>query len=285
VLYIFWRRQDRELRPGRYPAGSGARRRDAGYYSDSALAYDEYLQNQPADDTARRDRARVLGYTGARIEEGLRETDAYIARHPEDPVGYYKLAQFTWRTEPGKSLDQLAAALRLDSKFVPAHVSRAWLLHRLGRSDEAVKHLESALRLTPDNLRALDQLGLVYLALDRTTEAEKVLRQAVALAPEDPDVLMHLGRALMAAGREEDAERFLEKYRRVRPRENRNPRSEPGMIELATLSDTERRAREIERFRRLSQSRPDDPVLHCISRTCFWPTVASKKPRQSTTTC
>jgi tetratricopeptide (TPR) repeat protein len=234
---------------------------DAGYYSDSALAYDEYLQSQPTDDTVRRDRARVLGYTGARIKEGLKETQAYIARHPEDPVGYYNLAQFTWRTEPGKSLDQLAAALRLDSKFVPAHVSRAWLLHRLGRSAEAVEHLESALMLTPDNVRALDQLGLVYLALDRTTEAEKVLRQAVALAPEDPDVLMHLGRALMAAGREEEAGRFFEKYRRIRPGENRSPRSEPGMIELATLSDTERRTREIERFRRLSQSRPDDPVL------------------------
>ena len=141
---------------------------------------------------------------------------AYISRHPKDPVGYYNLAQFTWRTEPDKSLDQLAAALGLNPKFVPAHVSRAWLLHRLGRSAEAVEHLKSALALAPDNLRALDQLGLVYLALERTTEAEKVLRRAMTVAPEDPEILMHLGRALMVAGREEEAERFLAKYREVR---------------------------------------------------------------------
>ena len=176
-------------------------------------------------------------------------------------MGHYNLAQFTWRAEPEKSLDQLAAALRLNPKFVPAHVSRAWLLHRLGRTAEAAEHLQSALALAPDNLRALDQLGLVYLALDRTADAEKVLRRATSIAPDDPDVLMHLGRVLMAAGREDEAERFLAKYREVRPRQSRDPRREPGMIESATLSEPDRRSREIERLRRLSQSRPDDAAL------------------------
>ncbi len=234
---------------------------DAGYYGDSALAYDEYVKLQPADDTARRDRARVLGYTGTRLEEGLKEMAAYIDSHPGDPIGHYNLAQFTWRTEPDKSLGQLAAALRLDSKFAPAHVSRGWLLHRLGRSEEAVPHLEAALKITPDNVRALDQLGLVHLSLDRPQEAEKTLRRAMALASEDPDVLMHLGRALMALGREEEAQRILEKYEQIRPSRNRDPRREPGMIESATLPEAERRRREIDRFRRLSQSRPDDPIL------------------------
>jgi tetratricopeptide (TPR) repeat protein len=155
----------------------------------------------------------------------------------------------------------LATALRLDPAFVPAHVSRAWLLHRLGRTAEAVEHLKSALAVAPDNLRALDQLGVAYLALDRPAEAEKVLQQAIAISPDDPDVLMHLGRALMAAGREEEGARALARYRQMRPQLFRNPRSEPGMIESATLSETDRRAREMDRFRRLSQSRPDDPVL------------------------
>ena len=47
---------------------------DAGYYGDSAMAYDEYLQLRPADDTARRDRGRVCGYTGTRLAEGLKGT-------------------------------------------------------------------------------------------------------------------------------------------------------------------------------------------------------------------
>jgi len=260
---VFFLAQARQKAPARADIVLALARaaEDAGYYGDSALAYDEYLQTQPSDDIVRRDRARVLGYTGARTEEGLKEMAAYIARHPNDPVGYYNLAQFTWRTEPEKSLDQLAVALRIDPKFAPAHVSRAWLLHRLGRSDEAVKHLQAALAIAPDNLRALDQLGMAYLALDRIAVAEKVLRQAMAISPEDPDVLMHLGRALMAAGHEQEAERLLEKYREIRPRLYRNPRTEPGMIESATLLESDRRTREIDRFRRLSQARPDDPAL------------------------
>ena len=235
---------------------------DAGYYGDSALAYDEYLHLRPGDDEARRDRARVYGYSGAKLDEALKELEWYVGKHPNDPVGYYNLAQFTWRADPEKSLDQLATALRLDPNFGPAHVSRAWLLDRLGRPSEAVPHLQAAIRISPDNLRALDQLGKVYITLDQPSEAEKVLRRALLLAPEDPEVLMHLGRALMTLGRDEEAQRFLEKHQQVRPRRARDPRKEPGMIELATLPEGEQRRREIERFRRLANSRPDDPVLH-----------------------
>ncbi len=234
---------------------------DAGFYGDSALAYDEYLALRPDDDKVRRDRGRVYGYSGTRLEEGLKEMAWYIEKHPEDPIGHYNLAQFTWRSEPEKSLEQLEKALRLDPGFAPARVSLAWLLHRMGRSAEAAPHLQAALKVMPDNVRALDLLGLAYLSLGRAAEAEKVLRRAEALAPDDPEVLLHLGRALMALDRADEAQRFLGRYRQVRPRRYRDPRKEPGMIELATLSEPERRKREIERFRRMSASRPDDAKL------------------------
>jgi Flp pilus assembly protein TadD len=234
---------------------------DAGFYGDSALAYDEYLELRPDDDRARRDRARVLGYTGTRLEEGLREMNWYISQYPRDPVGYFNLAQFTWREEPDKSLEQLATALRLDPNFAPAHVARAWLLRRLGRAAEAVPHLEAALKSAPNDLRTLDLLGMVYLDLEQPAAAEQVLRRALAIQPEDAEVLLHLGRALMALDRAEEARQFMEKYRQVRPRWFRDPRREPGMIELATLPESERREHEIERFRRMAASRPDDPKL------------------------
>ncbi len=259
VFFLAQARQQAPKRPGLLLALARASE-DAGFYGDSALAYDEYLQLRPGDDTARRDRARVYGYTGTRLEEGLKELAWYVAKHPEDPLGHYHLAQFTWRAEPEKSLEQLATALRLDPKLAPAHVSRAWLLQRLGRAAESLPHLQAALRLEAKNLRALDQLGLAYLTLERPAEAEKALRQALAIAPEDPEVLLHLGRALTALGREEDAQRYLDKYQQVRPR-YREIRKEPGMIELATLPEPERRKRELERFRAMAASRPDDPKL------------------------
>ena len=234
---------------------------DAQFYGDSAIAYDRYVRLKPLDVAARRDRARVLAYTGVRLDEGLKEMRAYIKAYPNDPVGHYNLAQFLWKDDAEGSLNELTTALRIDSQFAPAHVSLAWLLHRLGRSDEAAKHLEAALAITPDNAQALDQLGLVYLALDRAEEAEKALRRASELNANDPDVLMHLGRALMALNRAEEAQKYLDQYQNARPKRQRDARREPGMIGLATLPDDERRNREIDRLRRLARSRPDDPTL------------------------
>jgi len=234
---------------------------DAGYYGDSALACDGYLQLRPADDTARRDCARVYGYTGTRLEEGMKELAWYVQKYPGDPVGHYDLAQFSWRTNPQEALDQLSAALRLDPNFTPARYARGWLLHRLGRTAESLPDLQAAARMSPKEFHVLDQLGLAYLSLDQPSDAEKVLRQALAISPEDPEVLMHLGRALIALDREEEAQPYLDKFQKVRPRRVRDPRTEAGMIESAMLPVPERTEREIERLRRDARSHPGDPEL------------------------
>ncbi|MCW5981945.1 MAG: tetratricopeptide repeat protein [Bryobacteraceae bacterium] len=231
---------------------------EAGYYGDSALAYDEYLKLRPADDRVRRDRARVCGHTDTRVEEGLKELAWYIEKYPKDPVGHFYLGQLTWRTEPEKSLEQLATAVRLNPDFASARLSYGWLLHRMGRTAEAVPHLESAVKLAPESFRALDQLGVVYIALDRPADAEKVLRKAFELGPDEPGVLLHLGQALMATGRDEEAQKHLDRFRQLRPQIVRDPRREPGMIESATLSPAERAGREIERFRAMAAAHAGD---------------------------
>ena len=234
---------------------------DAGYFGDSAIAYDRYLALRPGDENARRDRARVVANTAGRRDEGLKTLGDYVASHPNDPVGHFQLAQLCWNTDAGKSLAHLAEAVRLDPKLASAHVARAWLLHRDGRDREALKHLEAALRVTPGNVRALDQYGLVLVALDRPKDAEKAFRQAAALGPTDWEARLHLGRVLMEQGREAEARVWLDQYQKLRPARQRDPRREPGMIELATLSAPERRARELERFRSMAKARPDDALL------------------------
>jgi tetratricopeptide (TPR) repeat protein len=234
---------------------------NAGFYGDSALAYDEYVRLQPGDDTARRDRARVCALTGSRLEEGLKELAGYLKRHADDPIAYFYLAQFSWEADPEKALDQLSSAVRLNPKFAAARFGRAWLLNRLGRTSEALADYQVAARLSGRNVRALDQLGLAYLTLDRPAEAEKTLREALAVSPRDPEVLMHLGRALMALGREADAQIYLEAFRKVGPGMTRDPRKEPGMIELATLSQSERVERQIGRLRKDARDHPNDPEL------------------------
>ncbi|MCC6540271.1 MAG: tetratricopeptide repeat protein [Bryobacterales bacterium] len=234
---------------------------DAGYYGDAALAYERYLQARPQDAAARRDRARALAQTPSRRAEGVKELAGYVAAHPRDAAGHFYLAQFCWDGEPEKSLALLAEAVRLDPKLAPAHVSRAWLLHRLGRGAEALPHLDAALRITPEEVRALDLRGTVLLSLDRATEAEAALRRAAALTPRDAQVALHLGRALMDQGKQQEGEQWLAKYNELRAARQRDPRREAGMIELATLQPAERRSREIERYRSMARARPDDALL------------------------
>lgn len=234
---------------------------DAGYFGDATLAFDRYLQLQPADLTAQRDRAYAVAHTTARRQEGLLVLEAYVASQPQDPIGHFQLAQLCWKADPESSLAHLAEAVRLNPALAPAHTARAWLLHRLGRDEDAIAHLETALKLNPKDVRALDQYGLVLLTLDRPTQAEKAFRQAAEIDPTGWEVRLHLGRILMEQGQEQEAQRWLEQYQRLRPARQRDPRREPGMIDLATMSQPERRAREIVRFRAMVAARPDDALL------------------------
>ena len=231
------------------------------YYGDAALAYDEYLRLKPDDDSARRDRGLVYGFTETRQAEGLKELTWYIQKHPGDPLGYHDLAQLTWRDHAQQALDALATAVRLDPRLAAAQVDLGWLLNREGRTTEAVPHFEKAIEINPRDARALDQLGAAYISLDRAADAAKVLRQAAAILPEDGEILMHLGRALMESGHEEEARQFLGKFQSTHPRRVRGPWKDSAMIESASLPAAERGSREIERLRKGAEAHQDDPEL------------------------
>jgi tetratricopeptide (TPR) repeat protein len=227
---------------------------DAGYYGDSVIAYDRYLALAPEDAGARRDRARVKAWT---VNGSARDLEEYVSKVPGDALGHFYLAQVRWKDDADGALASLAKAVAIDPGLQAAHVARAWLLHRMGRDEEALAHLERG----ANDVRTLDLKGVVLLSLDRMKDAEAVLRRAAAMAPNDADVALHLGRALMDQGKELEGQRWLDAYQRLRPERQRDARREAGMIELATLDAEGRRAREIERFRSMARSRPDDPLL------------------------
>ena len=234
---------------------------DAGFYGDAAVVYDEYLALRPGDDRTRLDRARVCAVTGTRLDEGLKEMNWYLSKHPEDATGYFYLAQFTWERDPVAAVAHLSSAIKLDPRLAAARYARAWLLQRLGRVSEAAPDLEATVRLLPDNVRALEQLGRVYLTLERPADAEKPLRSALSLNPADREALLHLSQALMALNREAEAQECLERFRKIPVQQIRDPRREPGMIELATLPSAERTRRQIERLRRDAAEHPNQPEL------------------------
>lgn len=64
-----------------------------------------------------------------------------------------------------------------------AHFNLGWARQRLDRHTEAIGHFRDGLKLQPDNVRALNLMGLSQRELGHFTEAEQTFRQATATAP------------------------------------------------------------------------------------------------------
>lgn len=79
-------------------------------------------------------------------------------------------------------------------------------LHYLGKSEEAVKSMEVAVKRSPNDVEAHANLGGLLNELERYDEAEPVLRKALELNPQSSQVLNNLSVTLLAQRRPEEAE-------------------------------------------------------------------------------
>ncbi|HLV88957.1 MAG TPA: tetratricopeptide repeat protein [Candidatus Sulfotelmatobacter sp.] len=70
-------------------------------------------------------------------------------------------------------------AIELDPKFVPAHYFLARLLYTRNRFDEAIEESKAVIALSPDFVRAYENLGLAYEGKDDAKQAEEWYREAV----------------------------------------------------------------------------------------------------------
>jgi tetratricopeptide (TPR) repeat protein len=183
---------------------------------DSAAAWDRYAELAPKDDTARRERgfARIHMH---KFDAGIADLEWYIARHPDDPVGYYELGLAQSTNDPTKGLSSLDKALRLKPDFVEARSARGALYYLQGKPEAAVPDLEAAAAAQPDNGLILDRLGQAYRALDRLENSIRALRKATQLAPDEPTIVLHLANALAEAGQNAESESLMGRYRQMRP--------------------------------------------------------------------
>lgn len=86
------------------------------------------------------------------------------------------------------------------------------LLHQRERTEEGVGLLRRAVELLPENTTAQVNLANLLLALERSEEAEAIYRSALELEPELSTAHCNLGKALEQQGRDEEA---IECFRRA----------------------------------------------------------------------
>lgn len=97
-------------------------------------------------------------------------------------------------------------------------VDRAVIAYDGKRYDEALKELQEALRLDPENVDALYYQGLVYAAMDRPGDALAALGAARKLQPTDPDVAFQIGVLHFGQKEYEKAGPFLSEVYRADPK-------------------------------------------------------------------
>jgi FimV-like protein len=82
---------------------------------------------------------------------------------------------------------------------------------------EAIQDFENALKINPNHLLSLDNLGNAYRLQKRWTEARKVLERALAIAPDDPDANYSMGMVYAQTDDTTKAYDYLQRALQARP--------------------------------------------------------------------
>ena len=86
-----------------------------------------------------------------------------------------------------------------------------FMLERNERFEEALKLIQSALRIDPTNPSYLDSLGWAYFKLGKFDEAEKHLKNAARRSPDSATILEHLGDVYQKQNKTEPAKAAWQK--------------------------------------------------------------------------
>lgn len=117
--------------------------------------------------------------------------------------------------------EQFERATKLQASY-PDTLANAWnnlglLATRAGRTAEAIPYFQQALKLNPDHLIALENLGNAYRQQKNWDEARKVLERAVTVGPQDAEANYSLGMVYAQRNDNDRAYDYLQRALKVRP--------------------------------------------------------------------
>lgn len=171
-------------------------------------------------------RARLLAQTQVLRDAGRQQAafdllGSAVKQTPEDSGLIYEQAMLAEQLKQYDTMETLLReVMRLKADDAQAYNALGYSLAERGvRLDEALKLIQQAVSLAPDDPFILDSLGWVYYRQGRADDALKLLRQSYAARPH-AEVATHLGEVLWALGRHDEALRY---WREAQRRERDNP--------------------------------------------------------------
>ena len=141
-----------------------------------------------------------------------------LAKNPNAWIAQSDLGFILWQNgKTEDAIEHMEQALRLKPDFAEAHNNLGNALFQSGRRQEAIKQYEQALQLKPDFPGAHYNLGVVLEQAGRMQEAMGQWEQAVRIKPDYVEALNSLGVALCRAGKIQEAMRQWEEALRIKP--------------------------------------------------------------------
>ena len=159
-----------------------------------------------------------LGYydqAGASFQRAVRDD-------PSSAEALYGLGSvYLQQQNTAKARECFERAIKLTASY-PDTLPNTWnnlglLATREGHTAEAIPYFQEALKLSPDHLIALDNLGNAYRQQKQWDDARKTLERAVAAGPRDPEANYSLGMVFAQLNDPERAYDYLQRALTLRP--------------------------------------------------------------------
>jgi tetratricopeptide (TPR) repeat protein len=148
-------------------------------------------------------------------ERGAREAlDRAVARHPEDPLAYYRRARLLLgQTSPLMTdvMADLNSAIRLRSGFIPALRTRAMLYLAESRSSEAIADLKAASAAQPNNEQFIRELLTAQIKAGNVPDAVVTADGVLKARAGDPRTAVVLGEVFATEKRWQEAANFYKR--------------------------------------------------------------------------
>ena len=168
-----------------------------------------------------------LNYGSVYFQRGyLDQAEASFRRawhdNPASAEALYGLGSVYLKQEKNRDArENFERATRLPASY-PDTLANSWnnlglLATREGRTAEAIPYFQEALKLNPDHLIALENLGNAYRQQKRWDDARSLLERAVAVGPGDPEANYSLGMVFAQLNDNDRAYEYLQRTLKFRP--------------------------------------------------------------------
>ena len=154
-------------------------------YPEALDAYERLIEYRPDDEVAALGNAELLLRMGS-VDDAIKEYRRSVKRWPDSAMSLnalgYTLADRT--AKYGEAEKLIKKALKLDPDSAAIIDSYGWVLFRLGENERALEELQRAYALLKDP-EVASHIIEVLAKLDRQDEAMKVLEEAELLNPDN----------------------------------------------------------------------------------------------------